>query len=203
MRQYSVDVEKYYNLIDAIAKKGVDEIYNYTKFLDEMVNNGNYGIMVDVFYQYYGLRVRDYSFDEFKTISYKYVSEQTSTYFQKNLKTYMDKKNIYAIGQNYFRNYTYLGDIIGYDGTLEVYTGLSSSIYHVIPPFTNSIIFPTGSQVVYDYSVYQCVNAYTSSYITPTYSYYFATYSYTYSYNVITQSSDKLSMYKTAINLFG
>lgn len=106
-------VEKLYNRLDKLAVKGKDSIMDYYKLIDELLENGEYSYLEDVFIIYYNLDITKYrSVQDVKDKTWDVVLFQTNTTILKKLKLLLDSKNVYQTGLYFYDNSNvYLGKI--------------------------------------------------------------------------------------------
>lgn len=96
MNETKRKIEKQFNRIDKLAKKGKDQIYEYYKLIDEFVNNGEYGYLEQTLFYYYKIDIVDYKgVDVVKRKTWPDILFQTNSSFQTKLKKMYDSKNVY------------------------------------------------------------------------------------------------------------
>src|SRR5690606_12275654 len=82
-------------------KGGVDTTEDYYDYIDELVENGKYGLLDDVMIRKYKIDVSNYStVSEFKKRSYPIIRFHTSSTFQTDIKKLYDNYNVHQIGFN-------------------------------------------------------------------------------------------------------
>lgn len=232
---YRQEVEKIYKKLDSLAQRGEDSIMDFRDYVDEILQYGQYSIFEDVVYTKYNISVRKFvSIEDLKKNLFKEIRFQTKSKFLKNLQNLYQTKKVFASGFHYYDSDTkrYLGDIQEsesfsnpmytiynsrlnqrlYQGEVDltITLGLSSSFYSAIseygPQLNKTISYGTYSQVIYDGSVYECINSYDWNFgnpITPTYSNYW-TFSSVPPYSVIGLTDSNLTLldkYEVAIDI--
>ena len=96
-------LEKIYNKIDAIAKKGKDNVFEYYKYIDELINKGQYGEFEQSMFYYYGIDILQYlGVDEVKKNTWKDILFQTNTQFATKVKKMYDARNVYQMASNMY-----------------------------------------------------------------------------------------------------
>lgn len=88
--------EKIYKKIDSIAIKGRDNILEYTKYIDELIDKGDYAELEQVLYDYYYIDIIDAADVEVvKKKTWDLVLFQTTSSFLKKLSNLYKKKGVY------------------------------------------------------------------------------------------------------------
>ena len=88
--------EKIYKKIDSIATKGRDNVFEYTKYIDELVSNGDYAELEQVLYDYYYIDIIDAAdVDVVKKKTWDPILFQTTSSFLKKLSNLYNKNNVY------------------------------------------------------------------------------------------------------------
>jgi hypothetical protein len=88
--------EKIYKKIDSIATKGRDNILEYTKYIDELIDKGDYAELEQVLYDYYYIDIIDAADVEVvKKKTWDLVLFQTTSSFLKKLSNLYKKKGVY------------------------------------------------------------------------------------------------------------
>lgn len=94
----SSKIQQIYKKVDAIAKKGKDGYLDYTMYLDELVNQGEWSLFEDMMLKKYQIDIRQYkSVNEVKSKTYEKVRFFTLDEFQEDL------KNLY-LGEGVYQN---------------------------------------------------------------------------------------------------
>jgi hypothetical protein len=90
---------KIYSQIDRLAKKGKDQLFEYYKLIDEIINKSEYGFFEQTLYIYYNIDPNSYrSVDEIKKKTWPEILFQTNSSFQTKLKKIYDQKKVYQTG---------------------------------------------------------------------------------------------------------
>ena len=112
MDLYKRKLNKIKRKIDSIAKIGMDNILEYYKYIDELINKGDYSDFQQVLELEYKIDTHEYrSILEMREDSYKMIVEQTkSDFLQKITKLYKDN-GVYQQGFDIYSDET--GSIIG------------------------------------------------------------------------------------------
>jgi hypothetical protein len=131
-------IDKLYKKVDELATGGYSNIYEYYKFINDIIDRGDYSyfkVMMNLKYKI------DFSLYETvesgREISWKEVMFQTRTSYDKKIKKLFERKNVYMVGLSlYDASNNCLGDMkeldAFYDKKLESWT----SNY---PPYLNRI----------------------------------------------------------------
>jgi hypothetical protein len=192
---YRQELDKIYKKIDSLSQGGDDAIMDFRDYIDQLVQYGQYGVLIDVMDLKYSIDIRGYkSVEDMKKDVFKKIKFQTKSKSLKNLDSVYKSKGIFSNGFHFYDSTTkqYLGDIQEVDKTnipltayqdpklisklyggpnLKITVGLSSSINSAIPPFdknyTLNISYVYYSQVRYEGKVYECVNPYNWDYKNP------------------------------------
>jgi hypothetical protein len=88
--------------IDNLAKKGKDNIFEYYKYIDELVKNGDFSSLEQVLFEYYNIDIVGKSVDTVKKSTWKSILLQTNSTFATQLKRLCDSKSIYQISNNFY-----------------------------------------------------------------------------------------------------
>jgi len=193
MATYREEIDKIYKKIDSLVSKGDEYYIDYVKYIDSLVDSGQYSILSDVFYFKFGLDISIYkSVQDFKKLGFEKIKIQTTTNYQKNFQKLLDQKNVYTVGTHFFDKTTnrYLGDIVEYDTTkvspnismdTDLYLRMNESknffllakisdpqaLIEAIPPFISdlsyNVKYSSGVIIRYDAKYYECLNDYTWS----------------------------------------
>lgn len=109
---YRKRLEKIYNKIDKIASKGRDNQIEYYKYIDELIDKGDYSAFEEVLLIYYELDVnRKRDVDSYKKQSWEIICQKTKSSFLSNLSKLYKKKGIYQSSFDIFNDNT--GQLIG------------------------------------------------------------------------------------------
>lgn len=105
MNEIKRKTSKIYNQIDKLAKKGKDQVFEYYKLIDDIVNKGEYGFFEQTLYNYYNIDPVNYlTVDDVKKKTWSEILFQTNSSFLSKLKKIYDSKNVYQIGINIYSN---------------------------------------------------------------------------------------------------
>lgn len=229
---YREEVQKVYQKIDELAKGGDLSLQDYYLYVDELVNQGKFALLEDVMVTKYKIDPRKFkTVEDFKKGTFKDIKFKTTPDYQKSFRDLLTTKSVYNIGAHYYSstNNKYLGDIVEVEPQwadnshlinnspwqnpivhLNVVKGLSSSISRAIPRFgdisSKTFQYITQSQVLYEGSIFECVNSFTWSkgdVITPTYSQYFtqSTFPNYYLIEISDKNKSLLSKYSLGIDI--
>lgn len=92
-------LEKIFNKIDSIAKKGKDNVFEYYKYIDELVSKGEYSYFEQALYYYYKIDISNYiDVSAVKRKTWKPILFETSSSFSTKLKRLYDDRKVYQIG---------------------------------------------------------------------------------------------------------
>jgi len=93
---YRRKLQKIYNKIDSIALKGRDNFIEYYKYIDELVQKGDYAALEQCLFYYYKIDITIFqSLDDVKKKTWDGVLFETKTSFLKKLKKIYDTKKVY------------------------------------------------------------------------------------------------------------
>jgi cellobiose-specific phosphotransferase system component IIB len=107
-------IDKIYQKIDKIAKKGQDNFQEYYDYVDDVILKGNYALYTQALYIKYDFDYSKYfSTDIIKEKSWPLILIKTNSKFQDDLHQLFDDNDIYQIGPKiyYGTSSTYLGSI--------------------------------------------------------------------------------------------
>lgn len=114
-------LNKIFTKIDLLAKKGKDNVYEYYKYIDELIDNGDYGYLEQVLSYYYHIDiVNTIDVSVVKKTTWKPILFHTNTSFSTKLTNLYNSKDVYQMSYNIF---TTLPDYQQFNET----TGLTSS----------------------------------------------------------------------------
>jgi hypothetical protein len=115
-------IEKIHRKIDTLAKRGKDHVFEYYKYIDELVDKGQYGYVEQVMSIYYDIDITNMiDVNEVKRKTWKPILFRTNSTFSTKLKKMYDSKNVYQIGLNIYETHagtfssTLIGQIYEYD----------------------------------------------------------------------------------------
>jgi hypothetical protein len=109
-------LQKIYKDIDKIAKKGRDNIQEYKDYIDEIINNGDFGYLEQCLYYYYNIEINE-NIDYVKNRTYNDILFNTHSNFLIKLKRLFQSKDIYQVGLDYYlsSNNEIIGQIVEKD----------------------------------------------------------------------------------------
>ena len=58
---YRRKLEKIFNKVDKIATKGKDQVIEYYKYIDELIDKGDYGAFVQMLYFFYEIDITNFT----------------------------------------------------------------------------------------------------------------------------------------------
>lgn len=103
MRTYNQKLEKIYKKLEKLTLKGSSNLYEYQKYIDELINKGQYSQFKDCLNYYYKIDVNKFiDVQDVKRTSWNLILFQSSTNTQKKLKTLYDVEKIYQQGFEIF-----------------------------------------------------------------------------------------------------
>jgi len=100
----TLEIDKIFNKIDKIAKKGNENYIEYSIYIDELVKKGNYSYLrecLDVRYDF------DISYMDITTVkkeSWKVILFKTTTSYQDFIKKLLKSKQVYQSGLYYYKD---------------------------------------------------------------------------------------------------
>lgn len=93
-------ITRIYNKITQISQKGDVSYIEYSDYIDDIIANGEYVLLQDVFNKYYKTEISKYNgVGEIKRKTWDIVLLYTPSTFMSRLKSYYDANNVYQIGQ--------------------------------------------------------------------------------------------------------
>ncbi len=96
MNLYRRKLEKIYKQIDKLAVKGKDNTLEYYKYIDEIIQKGDYGSFEQVLSYYYKIEISNIdNVDIVKKNTWNTILFQTTTPFLKKLSSLYKAKNVY------------------------------------------------------------------------------------------------------------
>ena len=141
MNQDKKKIEKIFNKIDKLATKGKDQIQEYYKLIDELVDKGEYSYLEQCLCRFYEIEASSFSnVGDIKTKTWNDILFLTNTSFSKKLKKLYDSKNVYQIA---FDIHSDSASIVG------LTTSLPLSITYSVTSSTQSIIPSKSGNYVY------------------------------------------------------
>lgn len=112
---YERKLLKIYNKINKIATVGKDNILEYYKYINELIEKEDYSKFEQVLFIYYNYDVsKKESVDSYKLESWDIICSQTKSSFLQSLKDLYDKRRVYQQSYNIYDSETgiKLGEII-------------------------------------------------------------------------------------------
>lgn len=100
---YAKKLEKIFNQVDKLATKGKDNKLEYTKYIDELINKGDYTTFLEMLYQFYRIdtiEMRDVL--EVKAKTWDEICFQTKTPFLTKLSKLYKQKKVYQQSYNIY-----------------------------------------------------------------------------------------------------
>lgn len=138
-------IARIYNKIIQIAQKGKDAYIDYYNYVDDIVNNGEYVLLQDVFSIYFSIDIKLYqTITLIKEKTFALVRFNTSTSFEYRLQSYYDAKNVYQVGKTIYDNSTneILGQFTEVDRPHQIhYLGVTYSYYPETIYYRNTDLF--------------------------------------------------------------
>jgi hypothetical protein len=97
-------IDRVYSKIDKLAKKGRDQIFEYIKLIDDLINKGNYGYFEQCLNIYYGIdTIKKYNnVIDIKANTWSLILFKTQNRFAVNLKSLYDSKGVYQVGLDFY-----------------------------------------------------------------------------------------------------
>ena len=100
---YKRKLEKIFNKVDSIATKGRDNFFEYYKYIDELIEKGDYPTFKDVLYLFYNINVNNTTdVGVVKTYTWREILIQTKSPFLSKLKKIYDDAEVYQISYDIF-----------------------------------------------------------------------------------------------------
>ena len=95
-----VRMNKIFQKIDSIAKKGKSADSEYYSYIDSLIDKGQYEIFQQVLYYKYGIDPLEVSTIDIKEYTFDKIRHKTTSSFQQDLQSLYNKYNVYQIGQD-------------------------------------------------------------------------------------------------------
>lgn len=125
---YRKKLDKIYNKIDKIAKKGKDNKIEYFKYIDELISKDDYSYYEDVLDIYYDYRIKDdKDFKMNRERAWKLICEKTKSSFLSKLSDLYKSLGVYQMGNSIYLYLT--GDILGSIEEIKFVNSNDSSYY--------------------------------------------------------------------------
>jgi len=119
-------LDKIFNKIDSIAKKGKDNIFEYYKYIDDLIERGEYGDFEQVLSMFYDIDISDSIDVQFvKNNTWKEILFQTNSTFATRLKKMYDSKNVYQISYNIYQSFGTSSILLGKIKEIDHYPSAS------------------------------------------------------------------------------
>lgn len=105
VNMYRKRLEKIYKKIDKIASKGRDNQIEYLKYIDELIDKGDYTAFEEVLLIYYDLDVsKERYLSSYKLGSWEIVCQKTKSSFLSKLSKLYKQKGIYQSSFNIYKD---------------------------------------------------------------------------------------------------
>lgn len=102
-RSFKKDLDKTYQKIDKIAKKGKDNFQEYYNYIDNLIINKQYGVLTQVLFIKYDFDYTKYfSVTDVKEQSWKNILFRTKSFSQDGIGNLLKKFLVYRIGLSVF-----------------------------------------------------------------------------------------------------
>lgn len=112
MNSYKRKLDKIFSKVDKIAQVGKDNLLEYQKYIDELIDKGDYAAFQDMLYIYYNIDTIDtQTVEEVKNRTYNEIIFQTKSSFLNKLSRLYKRKGVYQQSFNIYDDLT--SDIIG------------------------------------------------------------------------------------------
>jgi hypothetical protein len=107
-------IKKIYTQIDKLATKGREYAFEYSKYIDELVEKGDYNYLeMTLLYSYFIDITGFKTIEEVKKNTWNEILAQTNTSISKKIKRILDTNSVYQMGFSIYTNSNnYLGDIV-------------------------------------------------------------------------------------------
>ena len=92
---YRRKLDKIYTKIDKIAVKGKEGSIEYYRYIDELIEKGDYGFFEQVMVTYYEIDILDMTVDQVKNQTWEPILFQTTTPFLKKLGRMYKRRGVY------------------------------------------------------------------------------------------------------------
>lgn len=116
-------LDKIFIKIDSIAKKGKDNVFEYYKYIDDLIGKGQYSDLEQTLYYHYNIDIVDFiDVSEVKKKTWKPILFQTNPSFSAKLKKMYDTKNVYQVSNNIYTTGTAsLSVLLGQINEVDIY----------------------------------------------------------------------------------
>lgn len=111
-------IKKISSQIDKLASKGRDYALEYYKYVDELVEKGDYNYFELALYYSYFIDITNIkSLEDVKKNTWDEILFQTNSPLSKKIKKVLDTKGVYQVSFSFYKesNNQYLGDVIEFD----------------------------------------------------------------------------------------
>jgi hypothetical protein len=156
MNQDKKKIEKIFNKIDKLATKGKDQIQEYYKLIDELIDKGEYSYLEQCLSKFYEIEASSFSnVVDIKTKTWNDILFLTNTSFSKKLKKLYDSKNVYQIS---FDIHSDSASIVGLTVSLplSITYSTTSSTQSVIPSKNGNYVYlNTNDEGVYKLDIFR------------------------------------------------
>jgi hypothetical protein len=156
MNQDKKKIEKIFSRIDKLATKGKDQIQEYYKLIDELIDKGEYSYLEQCLSKFYEIEVSSFSnVVDIKNKTWNDILFLTNTSFSKKLKKLYDSKNVYQIA---FDIHSDSASIIGLTTSLplSITYSTTSSTQSVIPSKNGNYVYlNTNDESVYKLDIFR------------------------------------------------
>lgn len=125
-------ISRIFNRIIQITQKGKDSYIEYCNYIDDVIGNGEYVYLQDVFTIHFNCDIRKYqSISSMKKKTYDISRFNTNSTFQYRLKAYYDDNDVYQVGKKiYNTDNIELGQFEEQDKLLQINSlGITYSYY--------------------------------------------------------------------------
>jgi hypothetical protein len=156
MNQDKKKIEKLFNKLDKLATKGKDQIYEYYKLVDDIVEKGDYLYFEKCLLQYYEIDISKFtSVSDVKKNTWSDILFLTNSSFSKKLKKLYDSKNVY---QMVFDIHSESANVIGLTASspLSITYSTTSSSQSITPSKSGNYIYlSTNDDSVYKLDIFR------------------------------------------------
>jgi hypothetical protein len=156
MNQDKKKIEKLFNKLDKLATKGKDQIYEYYKLVDDIVEKGDYLYFEKCLLQYYEIDISKFtSVSDVKKNTWSDILFLTNSSFSKKLKKLYDSKNVY---QMVFDIHSESANVIGLTASspLSITYSTTSSSQTITPSKSGNYIYlSTNDDSVYKLDIFR------------------------------------------------
>lgn len=100
---YRKKLEKIFNKVDKIASKGKDQVIEYYRYIDELINKGDYGAFEQMLYYFYEIDITQFqNVEDVKKGTWNEITFQTTTPFLKKLSRLYKQRGVYQDSYNIY-----------------------------------------------------------------------------------------------------